>query len=89
MLKNPLLNVKSYFVLKLKNLILILNFHLQIYFQRLCMNRNQFSITLYPSAATITIDRSKNTHLARCVMIKNTLGDDSQSAQQTLQKFAN
>ena len=45
MLKNPLLNVKSYFVLKLKNLILILNFHLQIYFQRLCMNRNQFSIT--------------------------------------------
>ena len=66
MLKNPLLNVKSYFVLKLKNLILILNFHLQIYFQQLCMNRNQFSITWYPSAATITIDQSKNTHLARC-----------------------
>ena len=51
MLKYLLLNVKSYFVLKLKNL--ILNFHLQIYFQRLCMNHNQFSITWYPSAATI------------------------------------
>ena len=50
MLKYLLLNVKSYFVLKLKNL--ILNFHLQIYFQRLCMNHNQFSITWYPSAAT-------------------------------------
>ena len=38
----------------------MLDFLLQIYFQPLCLNHSQFSITWYPSAATNKIALSSN-----------------------------